>query len=159
MKARTLGLLVAAATVFIFLPLCVTNDEQVNTTEINDNKDAQVDPVVEEPTPSIVMLSRDGCPPCDRWEAECAADLRASGWHVAVDKGNFKGLTPTFVVTIAGEKFYKTGYSSKAKFYAWLRSLTNTKPKAGQTEARPSAKSCKPRKRVFGRTNLLRRRR
>lgn len=158
MKARTLGLIVATVTVVLFLPLCVTSDVQPNISQHKDNQDAQVDPVVEETAPSIVMLSRDGCPPCDRWEAECAAELRASGWLVAVDKNNFKGSTPTFVVTIGGEKFYKTGYSSKAKFYQWLRSIIDTKPKADKTESKPSAKSCKPRKRTFGRPNLLRRR-
>ncbi len=161
MKARTLGLLVATATVFLFLPLCVTGNEELEISSNSTNKDAQVDPVVEDARPSIVMFSRDGCPPCDRWQAECESALRAAGWNVVVSKnGSFNGLTPTFVVTIKGEKFTRTGYSSKSKFYAWLRSLSGGEPKANQTNVIPGTNgTCKPKKRVFGRPNLLRRRR
>lgn len=161
MKARNLGLVVAAFTVVLFLPLAVRVDDNKSIAQPLADHDAKANPVAEETQPSIIMFSRNGCPPCDRWQAECESALVDAGWNVVVTKKPFNGGTPFFVVTIDGKKYTKSGYKSRADFMNWLRMISGIPiPKAEPaTEDACVGGSCKPSRRVFGRPNLIRRNR
>ena len=68
--------------------------------------------------PSIIMHSRDNCPPCDSWWAVERPRWEAVGWSIdRVTDDNTSKLTPWYEIHDGdGERFEVVGYMTSEKF-------------------------------------------
>lgn len=88
------------------------------TTNLIEEVASVSDVIVTQPKASIVMHSRDNCPPCDSWWAVERTKWEAVGWSIEkqIDNNDSK-LTPWFEVHDAdGDTFEVSGYMTGETF-------------------------------------------
>ena len=117
--------MLAAWVVFMVCMLSWSSSEKVDLTKIHNappsaellSEVASV-PVAPVIKPTIIMHSRDKCPPCDSWWAVERTKWEAVGWSIEkMSDENSSKPTPWYEITDGdGQQFEVIGYLTTEKF-------------------------------------------
>jgi hypothetical protein len=119
MKERNVVMLAA-----IIFAVCILFSGQSKEKSVTHEASASQDLIAEVASvkvvqkPSIVMHSRDNCPPCDSWWAVECPRWEAVGWSIdRVTDNSTTKLTPWYEIHDGdGDKFEVIGYLTTEKF-------------------------------------------